>query len=443
MVVTDAINGSATSNILGPITTSATLSAGTLSSGGVSSSSVALSFTGASGGSSPYSYGYKRGTDGVTFGTTLATHTGQTASDTLADNGVSPSTTYYYQVTVTDAVSGSARSNILGPVTTPAPTSVFTIAGPTTGAPGAGITYTFTPGASYSGTVTPTDGLTGGGGTWSPATLTFAGAAAQTSTYTGPGAGARSITATGTGASFNTIALTLAYTVAYSIVCKGDSLTYSQYASTGTGVVNVVYGSSTTTWPGVMVNSLGQKFQAVNRGVPGQQAFDVIGTVGAEAAGDFATGKANLAIVQYGTNDLRTGRTLSQLQSDIQSVCGAYRSLGYKVIIQTIEPAYLPSANITPTYDIALQQPYNAWLRANWKSFADAISDFSLDTRVGQAGAELNTTYFRSADNTHLTDAGYAVVAGYAAAAVSQIVNGGSATTTVSGFSFSRVFGGI
>jgi lysophospholipase L1-like esterase len=427
VVVTDAASGTSTSNIVGPFTAS-TLATGSLTNGTVTSSSVPLSFTGATGGLQPYTYTYKRGTNGTTFGTTVATHAGQTSSDTDFDMTVAASTTYYYEVIATDGFGNTVTSSVLGPIVTPALSATFVISGANTGQPGVGVTYTFTPGSSYSGTITPSDGLTGGGGSWSPATLTFGGTTAQTSVYTGPGPGTRTITASGSSAAFNTITLVLTYSVAYNIVFKGDSLTYSQYASTIPGGTAVTFGATTTTWPGVLVNALGARFQGVQRGVPGQQAADVTGSVASEAAGDYVSGMTNIAIVQYGTNDLRNGYTQAQLIANMTIILAAYRSAGYKTIVQTIEPAYLPSATINPTYDQALQQPYNAWLRANWKTVANGISDFGFDVRVGQAGAELNTTYFRSVDNTHLTDTGYAVVAGYAAQAVMAVIDSAAST---------------
>lgn len=55
------------------------------------------------------------------------------------------------------------------------------------------------------------------------------------------------------------------------------------------------------------------------------------------------------------------------------------------------------------------------------RTFADALADVAADTRIGDAGDELNTTYYHLTDRVHLNNAGYAVVAPIVKAAIDSI----------------------
>lgn len=111
-VVTDA--NSLTSYSAGvqfTTTGSSSLASGTLASGGTNTIlSIPLSWGAATGGTSPYSYTVKRSANsGMTSLTTLYSGTATSYSDISA--GVS--STWYYQITVTDSVSETATSNVL------------------------------------------------------------------------------------------------------------------------------------------------------------------------------------------------------------------------------------------------------------------------------------------------------------------------------------------
>ena len=61
-------------------------------------------------------------------------------------------------------------------------------------------------------------------------------------------------------------------------------------------------------------------------------------------------------------------------------------------------------------------------VRAEWFFItgADALADMGADATIGPAGAEMNTTYFDT-DRVHMTNAGYAVVAGLVSVAIQGI----------------------
>jgi lysophospholipase L1-like esterase len=71
----------------------------------------------------------------------------------------------------------------------------------------------------------------------------------------------------------------------------------------------------------------------------------------------------------------------------------------------------------------------NTWIRANWATYCDALVDVDADTRLQTPTDE---TYFYT-DHVHLNNAGYAVVAGLAAVALSGTVLPFSMTSLVTG----------
>jgi hypothetical protein len=98
------------------------LTAGSSSSSGITATSATVINTGASGGTSPYSYQwYRSTTSGFTPGS--GSIVSGATSLTLNDSGLSPSTTYYYVNVVTDSASATAASSQLA-VTTSAPASL-------------------------------------------------------------------------------------------------------------------------------------------------------------------------------------------------------------------------------------------------------------------------------------------------------------------------------
>lgn len=123
--------------------------------------------------------------------------------------------------------------------------------------------------------------------------------------------------------------------------------------------------------------------------------------------------------VWIGTNDLAaplgTGAEIYALMADY---CTARRAAGWDaLIVGTI----LPRSNAgLPAGFEARRQEFNTLLRADY-SFADALMDVAADTRIGDAGDELDTTYY-NIDRVHLVEAGSAVVAGIATPLVAALL---------------------
>ena len=125
----------------------------------------------------------------------------------------------------------------------------------------------------------------------------------------------------------------------------------------------------------------------------------------------------DILILMGGVNDiLNDGDDPPTLENYIQTYVGDRKAAGYKVIVNTIMPF-----NQTGSFETN-REAVNAWLRANWRSFADGLSDLTTDPNMGQPGqATGNPTYYQ--DGLHPTDLGAEVLATHNAAAVNQLLD--------------------
>jgi lysophospholipase L1-like esterase len=180
------------------------------------------------------------------------------------------------------------------------------------------------------------------------------------------------------------------------LVCEGDSISVAPDSG------------GPQSYPQRLLVALGaSRWDMTNVATPGDTVQAMIG----EASGQVdvlydATRPKNVACFFGGTNDLYFGTSESTLQTYYSYWCTQRRSLGFTVVAFTI----LPRSNAgTPATFEADRQAFNAWLRANYHSFADKLADVAADPRIGSPGAEQNTTYF--ADLVHPTAAGAQVIA--------------------------------
>lgn len=98
-----------------------TLTAGALTQVSVAPSSDVVQSAVATGGSTPYAYQWYKAVSGTSFTPGTANIVSGATALTLADTGLAPSTTYFYKVVITDALSATATSTALS-VTTAANT---------------------------------------------------------------------------------------------------------------------------------------------------------------------------------------------------------------------------------------------------------------------------------------------------------------------------------
>lgn len=295
----------------------------------------------------------------------------------------------------------------------PAVATTYTLTGPSTGTVGfASSSFTVDPDGEFSGTITPSDG--GDGGTFSPSSLTWSGTdESKTFTYTAASTGAKTISTTDSGSLTDPSPLT--YTASnptglYRIVGDGNSLTADNFATIGT-----------VGWMEQLQTNLAGTWTYTNKGVNSQKTTDMI----ADAATDIdplysADNAANILVVWEVTNHLKLspGATATEAYDALVSYCQARKAVGWKVIVITVLPRENDSTFNTK------RESVNAWIRENWRSFADAIVDPGSDTRIGEFGDEANTSnYF---DTIHLTTAGQRMIAEGVQTAVLNIISGGA-----------------
>jgi lysophospholipase L1-like esterase len=194
------------------------------------------------------------------------------------------------------------------------------------------------------------------------------------------------------------------------LICDGNSIT------SGTGSTNGTNG-----WPvqiAPLLTGGSSKWFIQNNGVGGQTTpqMDTLASPGGGAGTtDVRLGFYTKTIVTGWeiTNDIVTNNVSAATgYSNIVTFFNHRRSANAaaKLVVMTC----LPRTTITGANETT-RQTINSNITTNWASFADAVLDVANLTHLTDP---TNATYY--ADGTHLTDAGYAVVA----AALAPIVNG-------------------
>lgn len=181
------------------------------------------------------------------------------------------------------------------------------------------------------------------------------------------------------------------------IVTEGDSLTAGEGASAGND------------WPAQLETLLGEPITLTNFAVGGSTLTNELaaraGDVDAALVQDAWT--LNVCLPWAGTNDMKAlGLTGADTYDLYLAYCQARQSAGYKVVAFTVLPR---SGATVPAGFETERQAFNALVRANWATFADALADVAADYRIGDAGDEWGSVYF--SDGVHMTDRGYALIA--------------------------------
>lgn len=188
------------------------------------------------------------------------------------------------------------------------------------------------------------------------------------------------------------------------IVCDGDSLTRGQGSTSGTG------------YPTMMQSSLGDTALVVNLGVDSQTLANMISDGVAQIDTPYASAltRKNICVAWGGTNDLYFGASAATTITRFSDYCSARKTAGLKVIACTIIDRTPAGGSWTAADALTV----NTSIRANYETYADVLCDLAADSRLSDC---TNLTYFQ-ADQVHLTDAGYAVVAELVEAAVNTII---------------------
>ena len=171
---------------------------------------------------------------------------------------------------------------------------------------------------------------------------------------------------------------------ARTVFAWGDSLTMGVGSDTNKPWHDYVTNRSASTW---------YTWAADGKVIQANETQDAINAIKGSAE--------SVVIVWMGTNDIIINlRTGVQVHGDVSTRCTTLRAAGNKVLVCTM-PHFTTGSNVE-------RQAFNTLLKANYTSYADGIVKLDEHTALDDA---TDTTYF-CADQTHLKDAGYAVVGG-------------------------------
>jgi lysophospholipase L1-like esterase len=186
------------------------------------------------------------------------------------------------------------------------------------------------------------------------------------------------------------------------LILDGDSITLGTKSTWGHSLQTLLYKQN-----------LGLKI--VDIGVGGRGSTGRLATMAKWAPAQRASSEPILYMV--GTNDINgTGTSaIPLLESNVMAYGTNAHLYNKRLIISTI-----PSIKTLSHDEDNAAQIYNAWVRANWKSFADGLCDYGSIPQVGALGANASGTYFYS-DGIHPLPAGYDLMAPVATDALREL----------------------
>lgn len=217
------------------------------------------------------------------------------------------------------------------------------------------------------------------------------------------------------------------------VLCIGDSITYGTNATSTSQTTPVL--ATATSYPSQLqslINGASKSIDVVNIGLPSALVHDFVTVQSGQAAtyiddwGGYlsparrAAGFKEVVVLFMGTNDIGlASRTAAQVEADLTTAVKIIRAAGGRIALCTILPRHSFYTTTNETARLAV----NTWLRANTAG-ADAVIDMAA-TQDGAAfpfadpisgngstdNVTSNTTYY-GADGIHLSDTGYAKLAG-------------------------------
>jgi hypothetical protein len=189
------------------------------------------------------------------------------------------------------------------------------------------------------------------------------------------------------------------YLITHRLVCEGDSMTIGTVVAAGYD------------YPSQLMVLLGGKragYALWNVGQNGQTLAQMITSAATELDTVPCTDSVDILVLWAGTNDLKNAlKSGADLAADYLSCCSARSVAGFKVVAMTIMPR---SDGGTPVGFEAERLAFNAAVRLGGANY-DALADIGSDSRVGDTGDELDTTYFIAGDRCHLNATGMGVAA--------------------------------
>jgi lysophospholipase L1-like esterase len=184
------------------------------------------------------------------------------------------------------------------------------------------------------------------------------------------------------------------------VICWGDSLTYGQGAGLGSG------------YPEQVGTLLGSSWGIANCGFSSQtvSSMNTYKTYDIQPQYDSSKSK-NIVIVWLGTNDINAGTSDATAYASYKSLASALQGYGFYVIAATIIKR--------STFDASKETERGVFNTALMAETLVSSGGFNARIDPGSHASLQNTadaTYYT--DGTHLTAAGYAVIAGLANTAI-------------------------
>jgi lysophospholipase L1-like esterase len=203
------------------------------------------------------------------------------------------------------------------------------------------------------------------------------------------------------------------------IRCIGDSIT------SGSGATRVTaggYGTAkhgNTDWPSQLLDLLPYDNVWVRQDAyAGRSMAQFASEMAFSTQAHFipGTNSKQIALMCIGTNTLSAGMATERpLDTPVSyttyaDLCQTLRDQGWLVGAYTLLPrGDVVASSLQKHYRMYAQ--FNKLIRQGYHLFADFLVDIASDPRIGFPGCENDTTYF-NADKVHLTDQGYAIIAG-------------------------------
>lgn len=200
------------------------------------------------------------------------------------------------------------------------------------------------------------------------------------------------------------------------LICAGDSITVGADASA-------------QPWWRQILPILDRNFKVFNNALEGDTASSATGSVAAQVTSSVKAGVTNVVVYAYGTNDLAAlsatngdAANATTVQTRIQSHCQAIKTANptVKIVVCTILPRNNSfTGGQTNTSFEASRLLINAWIRANYTTFADALADYGGDAYIGQYANVSDGTWMNG--NLHPKARGHAWMGAYVASAVNGL----------------------
>ena len=206
----------------------------------------------------------------------------------------------------------------------------------------------------------------------------------------------------------------------YNLICDGNSITQGNSAS----------NANLTAWPPVcrellissQAASHSEKYWLVkNVAISGNTTGQRAAAFNTDVQPQFSTayGRNIVTFFEVSNDVITNAATLNTAITNVQAYVTQARNSGWEVMLSTVPP----TTTTTNSANIVIPQ-FNTWLRDN-----PTWSDFPIVEIANHASLSnpANTTFY-NVDGLHMTDAGYAVVAGLFHDAIVATVDSGPTT---------------